>query len=151
MAQFDMKKLSVGDKIVAGAGVVTLISLFLPWFGYSAGPYSASESGFSSGFFGWLGAVLIIVAAVYLVMLRSGASLPEGSWGPGVVVFGASLVGTVLVILRWLTLPRASYSGGFYSWGPRIGIYLTLIAGLFQVVYALRFFRSTGERAPWAK
>jgi hypothetical protein len=130
---------------------VTLVALFLPWFGYSAGPYSASVSGWGAGFFGWLGALLIIVAAIYLVMLRSGANLPDISWGPGVVVFGTSLVGLILVILRWLTLPRASYSGGFYSWGPRIGIYLTLIAGLFQVIYAMRFFRSTGERAPWAK
>jgi hypothetical protein len=151
MAQFDMKKLSLGDKVVAGAGVVTLISLFLPWLGYSVGSFSASESGWGTGFIGWFGAVLIVVAAVYLVMMRSGANLPDISWGPGVVVFGASLVGTLLVLLRWLTLPHASYAGGYYSWGPRIGIYLTLVAGIFQVIYALRFFRSTGERAPWVK
>jgi len=32
MAQFDMKKLDTSDRIVAGAGALTLICLFLPWW-----------------------------------------------------------------------------------------------------------------------
>jgi len=72
MAQFDMKKLDTSDRIVAGAGALTLICLFLPWWG--AGPFSVS--GFSTSY-GWIGAILIIAAAVYLVMLRSGSNMPK--------------------------------------------------------------------------
>jgi hypothetical protein len=87
MAQFDMKKLDTSDKIVAGASVITLICLFLPWYGVSAGPYSASVSGFSTSY-GWLGALLIIAAGVYLVMLRSGSNMPKNQFGPGVTRIG---------------------------------------------------------------
>ncbi len=141
MAQFDMKKLSTGDKGVVGAGVVALIALFLPWEGVTVGPYSVSVSGFSSGF-GWVGALLIIAAAVYVVLVRSGSNVPKLSYGPGVLVLGASAIGTLLVLLRWLTL-----SNGV---GPRIGLWLTVIAGLVQVFFALGLFRSTGETLPWA-
>ena len=149
MAAFDMKKLSTGDRVITGAGVVALISIFLPWEGFSAGPLSVSESGFSSGF-GWLGALLIIGAAVYLLMLRSGSNVPNFSYGPAVIILGASLLGTLIVILRWLTLPSGGSGVGGYSWGPSIGIYLTLIAGIAQALFALKMFRSSGEAAPWA-
>jgi hypothetical protein len=121
MAQFDMKKLDTNDKIVAGAGVVTLICLFLPWWGI--GPYS--ESGFGSGF-GIIGALLIIAAAVYLVMLRSGSNMPKNAYGPGVTVLALSLVGIFIVALRWLTIPKG-----------------------FGYVLSYRLFKASGEKVPW--
>ena len=148
MANFDMKKLSTGDRVVAGASVIALISLFLPWYGVSTAGFSASVGGFSSGF-GWLGALLIIASGAYLVMLRSGSSLPRMPYGPGVMVMGTSLIGTVIVALRWLTLPSGNV-GGIYSYGPRVGIYLTVLVGVFQAVYATRLFRGSGESLPWA-
>ena len=141
MAAFDMKKLSTGDRVIAGAGVVALISVFLPWETASVGPYSISASGFNSGF-GWLGALLIIVAAVYLVMLRSGSNMPKFSYGPAVLVLGASLLGTLIIIIRWLTLTSGV--------GPGFGLFLTLIAGVAQALFALKMFRSSGEAVPWA-
>ncbi len=152
MAAFDMKKLSTTDKLVAGAGVVALISLFLPWYGVSSGVFSNSVSGFSSGY-GWIGALLIVAAAVYLVGMRSGSNVPKFSYGPGVIVLGASAIGTFLVALRWLTLPSGSASVGgvtYLNYGPRVGIILTLIAGIVQVVCAFRLFRTSGETVPWA-
>ena len=128
---------------------MSLIALFLPWYGVSSGPFSASVSGFSTGY-GWIGALLIIAAGVYLWMLRSGSKVPTMPVGPGVGVLGASLIGTLLVALRWLMLPSGS-AGGLYSYGPRLGIYLVLIAGIVQVVFASRLFRSSGEKVPWKK
>jgi len=32
-----------------------------------------------------------------------------------------------------------------------VGIYLTIIAGVVQVVAAFALFRSSGEKLPWAK
>jgi hypothetical protein len=54
------------------------------------------------------------------------------------------------VIIRWLTLPGASVDGGAYSYGPRIGIILVLIAGIVLAFFALRLLRAFGEEVPWA-
>jgi hypothetical protein len=149
MAPMDVSKLDRMDRIVALASAVTVIALFLPWWGGSGFGYSSSVSGFSSGY-GWLGALLIIAAGVYLVMLRSGSQMPRTSVGPGVLVLGLSAIGTLLVILRWATLPRASSPGGFFTVGPRIGIYFTLIAGVVQVLFSFRLFKRSGESLPWS-
>jgi hypothetical protein len=146
MAQFDMKKLDRSDRIVIGMGVLTLICLFLPWYGFSGGPYSASVSGFSTGY-GWIGAILIIAAAGYLLALRSGSNVPKISYGPGVTVLGLSLIGTIIVALRWITIPRGGFAG--YSYGPQYGLFITVIAGIVQVVLAFRLFKSSGESVPW--
>lgn len=148
MAQFDMKKLDTSDRIVVGMGVLTLICLFLPWYGVSAGPVSETVSGFSTGY-GWLGAILIILAAVYLAALRSGSNVPKISYGPGVTVLGLSLIGTIIVVLRWITIPKGGFSG--YSYGPQFGMYLTILAGIVQVVLAFRLFKASGESVPWEK
>jgi hypothetical protein len=45
MAKFDRERLSTLDWAVVGAAGVALIALFLPWYGASAGGFSASVSG----------------------------------------------------------------------------------------------------------
>ena len=55
--------------------------------------------------------------------------MPRTSYGPGVIVLGLSMIGALLVVIRWVTLPRvsgAAYAG--FSYGPRIGMILALIA-----------------------
>ena len=155
MAKFDAKELSRLDWVVVGTAAVALISLFLPWYGASGGAagfgYSASVSGWSTGY-GWIGAVLIVGAGSYLVMQRSRVDLSKVKLGPAVVVLGASVVGTLLVILRWLSLPRGH--GGVqgvatFDYGPRVGIWLTLVVGIVQALCALSLFRSSGEKLPW--
>jgi hypothetical protein len=152
MAAFDWKKLSMADRVIAVAALVALIALFLPWYGYSSTFGSASVSGFSSGY-GWLGAILVVAAGVYLVLLRSGTNMPKTSVGPAVMVLGASAIGTIIVVLRWLTLPSGSGgAGGYsYSYGARIGIIIVLVAAIVQVVFSFRLFRASGEALPWSK
>jgi len=48
MAVFDWKKLSTADRVIAVAALIALISLFLPWYGYSSSFGGASVSGFST-------------------------------------------------------------------------------------------------------
>jgi hypothetical protein len=153
MAKFDSKSISTRDWVVIGAGGLAFISLFLPWYGVSTSIYGVSISGWSTSY-GWLGGLLIIAAGAYLLALRSQVDLSKLPLGPGVIVLGASLHGTLIVALRWLTLP--SGHGGVtgldnYSYGPRIGIILTLIVGIAQVVFALQLFRASGEKLPWAQ
>lgn len=143
----DFKKLDKLDRVVVITAAIALVALFLPWYGVTSGPFSASVSGFSTSY-GWLGALLIIAAGVYLLMLRSGSSMPKTSMGPGVLVLGASALGTLLVIIRWITLPKGGI-GGAYSYGPRIGIYFALVAGVVQAVISFKLFKASGEKLPW--
>ncbi|MGD0690897.1 MAG: DUF5336 domain-containing protein [Acidimicrobiales bacterium] len=142
MAQFDMKKLDTSDRIVAGMGVLTFICLFLPWYGGGVGIFSGSVNGWGTSW-AWIGALLIVGAAAYLVALRSGSNLPKNSYGPGVTVLGLSAIGTILVILRWITIPKG------FGYGPEYGMYITIIAGAVQAVLAFRLFKASGEKVPW--
>lgn len=152
MATFDAKRLSTLDRVVAAAAAVGLVSLFLPWYGASTAGFSVSVSGWSTSY-GWFGAVLMVGAGVYLLLARADVELPKGRVGPAFVVLGASALGTVIVILRWLTLPRGH--GGItgvitYSYGPRLGIVVALLVGIVQVICALSLFRASGEKTPWS-
>ena len=150
--RIDWKKLDSLDRVVAITAAVTVVSMFLPWYGVSVLGFSSSVSGFGSGY-GWIGALLIIAAGLYLVMLRSGSTMPQTSAGPGVIVLGLSAVGALLVVIRWLALPSGGggVSGDGYNYGPRIGIYFTLIAGIIQAIISFRLFKQSGESAPWKK
>ena len=148
---FDPKNLSSQDKAIIGGGGVAFIAAFLPWYGYS-GPlhlYGASISGWSAGFFAWLGSLLLTAAGVYVLLLRSKVSVPSLPFGPAVSVAGASVIGLVLIILRWLTLPRV-HAGLAGSVGPKFGIWVAMIAGIVEVVGAVLQFRASGEALPWA-
>lgn len=150
--KFDSKSISTLDWGVIGAAGIAFIGLFLPWYGYSSGSYGGSISGWSTSY-GWLGGLLIIGAGAYLLAVRSQVDLSKLPLGPGVVVLGAASLGTLIVALRWLTLPsgHGGVSGIYaYSYGPRIGIILTLLVGIVQVVCAVQLFRASGEKLPWA-
>lgn len=148
MAGFDPKKLTGTDWTVVGAAFIALISLFLPWYGASVAGFSASVDGFSTSY-GWLGGLLIIGAGVYLALVRSGADVSKIGVGPTVVVLGAAALGTLIVIIRWVTLPSGSYALAAYTYGPKAGIYLTILAGLVEVGAAFLIFRRSGEKLPW--
>lgn len=151
MARFEPKALSRLDWVVVGAAALAVIALFLPWYGASSFGYHASVSGWSTGY-GWIGAALIVFSGAYLVLQRSQADLSRVRMGPATVVVGAAVIGTVLVLLRWISLPRghAGIQGvTVVSYGPRVGIVLTLLVGIAQVAAALSLFRNSGEALPW--
>ena len=150
VATFDPNKLSKLDWVIVGGGGLALISLFLPWYGASAGAFSSSVSGWGTSY-GWLGALLIIAAGVYVALHRSGTNLSSLRLTPAVAVLGASALGTVIVLIRSLTLPSGHVGilgVSVISYGPRVGIFLTIIAGVAQAVAAFRLFRSSGEKFP---
>ncbi len=62
MAGFDPKKVTTLDWVVIGAGGLAFIDSFLPWFHWSAGPFSVNWSAWSAGFLAWF-SVLLLVAA----------------------------------------------------------------------------------------
>ncbi len=148
--KFELKGLSTLDRAIAGGAAVAFIAGFLPWWGYS-GPvslYGASVDGWSAGFTAWAGTLLLTLAGVYLVLRRSGTSLPSPPIGASVLVAGAAALGLLLVVVRWLTLP--SVHGGLAgSIGPRYGIWFAIIAGAVEVAAAFAEMRASGEPLPW--
>ena len=146
--KFDAKKLSQLDWAIVGGAGVAFIAGFLPWWGYTGpGPFHPSVDGWSAGFTGWAGTLLLTLAGVYLFLRRSDVSLPTLPVGPATLVAGVGALGLLLVIIRWISLP--SYA--LVSVGPRYGIYLALIAGIVEVGAAVVEMRASGEELPWAQ
>jgi hypothetical protein len=148
---FNLERLNRTDRMVAGGAAVVFIAGFLPWWGYK-GPlslYNASVSGWSAGFTAWAGTLLLTLAGIYVVLRRSGVSLPSPYVGPSVLVAGVAALGLLLVVIRWLTLPSVS-AGLAGSIGARYGIWIAIIAGAVEVAGAVIAFRASGEALPWA-
>jgi hypothetical protein len=58
--------------------------------------------------------------------------------------------GSLLVIVRWLTLPRVN--GGLAgSVGARFGIWIAIVAAAVELAGAVSVLRGSGERLPWAQ
>lgn len=151
MAALDPKRLSRTDWLVVGAGAVALVALFLPWFGVSALGFSASVSGWSTSY-GWLGGALIVLTGGFLALARSDVDVSGFPLSPALAVLAGAGVGTVIVLLRWITMPRAHAGLGgttLVSYGPRLGIWLTMVVGVVQVVGAVALFRQSGETLPF--
>ena len=64
------------------------------------------------------------------------------------LVAGGAALGLLLVILRWLTLPRV-HGGVAGSIGAKYGIWLAIIAGIVEVAAAVAELRASGEPLPW--
>lgn len=149
--RFDWNKLSTLDRVIAGGAAVAFIASFMPWYGVSVGPFSASVNGWSAGFTAWAGAMLLTLAGVLLVIQRSGGTLPSFQVGPSVLVAGIAALGLLFVIIRWTTLPRYHLSELSYNAGARYGLYIALVAGIAEVAAAVMAMRASGEKMPWAQ
>jgi len=157
MSPLDTKKITQNDWLVIGGGILAFIALFLPWWGFNLTSTEAAEahaegigtsvSGWSTGFEGWFGGLLLLAAAGYLFFLRTGSNAPKLPVGPGVAVLAASALGTLLIIIRWATIPRGAFGA---SYGAKYGMYVAIVVGVVEVVGALRLFRASGEALPWA-
>jgi len=137
----DLHRLSRVDQTVGGATLVVLISLFLPWFGFSALGSSFSASGTTSH--GYL--VLVVILAVLMIaylILRSGwdefpLSLPIAH--APLLLIGTGLQ-FLLVLIGFFDVPVTGL-----SW--EIGAYLALIASVTAaaplVVPAIRSWQAS--------
>ena len=140
---FDWRHLRTLDRlVVAGAGAA-LIASFLPWWGVRVGPVSLSVSAWSAGFTAWAGTLLLIAAGV-VVLRRASITLIPGNVGPSLLVAGLAAAGLLLVIIRWVSLPR--YEG--VDVGARYGIYIALIAGVVEVTAACMKLRAEPAAPP---
>jgi len=119
----DLRRLSRVDQTVGGASLVLLISLFLPWFGFSGFDGAFSVSGTSTHGYLVIVVILALLMMAYLVM-RSGrdkfpVNLPIAHAPLLLIGTGLQLL---LVVIGFLAKPSG------LSW--EIGAYLGLIAAI---------------------
>ncbi len=119
----DFDKLTLGDKIAGGCGIVLVIGLlFLPWYSVDYG-FGGSHTGDAlSGtqqFWGYL-ALLITIAVVGTIVVTklTNAELPDLPIPIGQAVFFATIATTALLLIR-LVLET-----DFLGWGAWINIIL---------------------------
>jgi hypothetical protein len=132
VAEFDINKLSTGDKVVGIGAIVYLISMFLPWYGFSEAGFSVDNSGWSYFLGGIIPLILILAVAAVIAIKRFSPStnlptLPV-PWSQAMLI--ASAAAAVIVILRLAI--TSDDIGGFSN----IGIDLDRKYGLFVAVLA---------------
>ncbi len=133
--------LSLGGKIGGIAGIVLIINLFLPWYGFSGFGVSSSISAFDSGFFAWSGSLLAIAGAVLLLLSEVGNSqIKAGRLSGSQLGLLLAGLGTLFVVLRWLT------ETNFVKFGLFLGI-----IGAAAVTYGcFASLQASGEGMPSA-
>lgn len=129
----DLNKLNLGDKIVAGTGIVLLISLlFFPWHDISFFGFSETRSAIQSpnGFWGIIALLLTIVVAGSVIASKLfDVALPDLPipW-PDAHFFGSIAVLAVLVLKLVLETE-------FLGWGAWLSLLLAagMAFGGFQI------------------
>ena len=100
----DFSKLSQNQRIALGGGVLAVISLFLPWYGFSFGGIGANLDAFDAEFFAWGGMFLAIAGAVILTLKALEVSdVKMGNLAAEQIALILGALGFVFVVLRWLT------------------------------------------------
>jgi hypothetical protein len=128
------------DATLLGGGVVMLIASLLSWWSVSDGPYRVGVDGWDAGVTAWLPCLVGIAIGVAVgVRVVRATTLPGvGGFGPTGIMAAAALVSVVLIVIRWLTLPRYQFGlVGLHS-GPGLGLYLGLVAMIAITVVAGR-------------
>jgi hypothetical protein len=95
----DFRRFKTGDWWLLGGGVVVFVAGFLDWFTLDGVSGGVSAFDFTlTGLIPWL----LIVAAAVVGFLRAGGVIKESGipWTP--VVFGASALGLLLILIRLL-------------------------------------------------
>ena len=141
---FDAKRWTRNDQIVGGASLLLLISLFLPWYSVSAGPFSASASGTAGHGYLWIVFILALVIVVYEILKAGFETLPFNMpVGPVQLLLGLTGINLVLVLLAFLLKPGGGSGLVGVSVGWSFGAFLGLICAIVAVVpLALPFVRA---------
>jgi Double zinc ribbon len=133
-ASFDLSRLSTVDRIVAGATLVTMISLWLPWFTASYTLLGRTESSSISGTgdHGWLWIEFLLALALiaYLVARAAWDQLPfRLPLSHETLLIAATGLQFLLILIGFFAMPSTNGLDGFsIGWG--FGAFLALIASI---------------------
>jgi hypothetical protein len=131
---FDLNRLTNADKIVAVATLITMISLWLPWFSgkYSALGITSSATVSGTGVHGWLWLEFILALAL-LVYIAARAAWDRLPFNLPIAHERLLVVGTagqlLLIVIGFFAMPSTNGVQGFsISWD--FGAFLALIASI---------------------
>jgi len=141
--KFDAAQLARTDWIVGIASFVLLISLFLSWFSVSLGVLgSATADGLSAHGYLWITFILCLGILAVLALQALGLwKVPETSpLNIGQILFIATVVNLVLVVLAFVFKPGGIGGGVGWSFGAFVGLIAAIVAvvPLAQPVLAAR-------------
>lgn len=144
--QLDLRRLTRVDQIVAGASLIAMISIWLPWYSVSWGS-DAFESRGSASFSGtslhgwlWLEFVVALLLIGYVV-LRAG--FPESKISLPIAHAPLLIIGTglqlLLILIAFADIPYGNLGMG-WGWAAFIGLLAALAAAAPVMVPAARSY-----------
>jgi len=140
----DLKKLTLGEQIIGGAGIVLVITLlFLPWHNIDLGFTDVSRKAVQSpnSFYGVLALLLTIaVVAVALVRKLTTTKLPDLPIGWNQAIFYATIAIEALLLLKLIV------ETDFLGFGAFLAIILG--AGMVYGGFLVNKASDTGTAAP---
>lgn len=149
MADFDLKKMTTNDWILAGGCIAVFIGVFLPWIGAEVCIFGSCVGGNVNGFHYFLqGTIPWLIAIAVLVVLVLQKFVPDvklpdkvGNFSWDQVLLAASALAAVLVLLRLIT--------GDSGLDRKIGLFLSSLGVVAMVVGAfLRYQEGAGNTGP---
>jgi hypothetical protein len=121
---FDAKRWSQADRIVGGATLVLLISLFLPWFSYRFGVFTYSWDGLVHGYL-YITLLICLGILAYLVALAGFETLPfKMPIGHEAAILIATVVNLLLTFIGFIDKPYG------FGVGWSFGSFLALVAAV---------------------
>lgn len=128
----DLRRLRVGEWILAIAGVALLVSLFLPWY-VTPGPGASELTAWES--LGVIDVLLALIAAFTLLVpvVTATQRVPAIPLALEGLVFIAGLVAIVLVLIRVLALPDGVEGREWALWlglAAAVGIAVGALIGM---------------------
>jgi len=144
--QLDLRRLTQVDRIVAGASLIAMISIWLPWYSVTWGS-DAFESQGSASFSGtslhgwlWLEFVVALLLIGYVV-LRAG--FPESKISLPVAHERLLIIGTglqlLLILIAFADIPYGNLGMG-WGWAAFIGLLAAIAAAAPVMVPAARSY-----------
>ncbi len=137
--QFELKRLPRVDQVVAGASLIAMISIWLPWYSISGNGQSASFSGTWGHGWLWLEFVVALALIGYL-LLRAGWETPLRlpiAHAP-LLLIGTGLQ-LLLILIAFAVIPYGNLGMG-WDWAAFIGLIAALAAAGPLMVPAARSY-----------
>lgn len=118
----DLRRLRIGELVVAASGVVLLASLFLPWYSITRFPSADANAWQALAVIDAL-LFLLVLGALAVIPVTAGPSTPSAAIAYQALLCLGAIVGAILALFRLLSTPEDGLS-------REIGCYLGTLATL---------------------